>query len=74
MAREQLCACPCCGLLTLPDRGHYEICDVCGWEDDPIQDQMPDREGGANAVSLNQARRNYVEFGTSDPALRRHEN
>ncbi|WP_136972983.1 CPCC family cysteine-rich protein [Polyangium sorediatum] len=71
MGHENRCACPCCGLLTLPDRGHYEICRVCDWEDDPIQSQKPDFEGGANAVSLNQARRNYAEFGTSDPIQRR---
>ncbi|HEI2325144.1 TPA: hypothetical protein SI485_004590, partial [Escherichia coli] len=26
--------CPCCGYLTLPERGQYDICPVCQWEDD----------------------------------------
>lgn len=36
-----------------------------GWgEDEPIQLDNPSYEGGANNVSLNQARRNYKLFGT----------
>ena len=26
--------CPCCGCLTLNERGAYDICPVCFWEDD----------------------------------------
>ena len=26
--------CPCCGYLTLNERGAYDICPVCFWEDD----------------------------------------
>ncbi|TNL01225.1 hypothetical protein CYD30_28230 [Kosakonia cowanii] len=26
--------CPCCGYLTLTERGAYDICPVCHWEDD----------------------------------------
>lgn len=26
--------CPCCGFLTLDERGTFEICPVCFWEDD----------------------------------------
>jgi len=36
--------------------GTYEICPVCGWEDDPVQFRDPDRAGGANEMSLNEAR------------------
>ncbi|WP_171099328.1 CPCC family cysteine-rich protein [Ruegeria sp. HKCCD7255] len=25
--------CPCCRLPTLRERGNYEICMVCWWED-----------------------------------------
>jgi len=60
--------CPCCGFLTLgpPSPGSYEICPVCWWEDDLVQYKDPSREGGANRVSLNQARRNFREFGASE--------
>ncbi|MCB9892565.1 MAG: hypothetical protein H6832_01620 [Planctomycetes bacterium] len=41
------------------DHGTYEICDVCGWEDDPVQFADPDRRGGANKESLREAREHY---------------
>jgi ribosomal protein L37AE/L43A len=52
-------ACPVCGQHTLSERGTYEICAVCGWEDDPAQAKDPDLAGGANRESLNQARTNW---------------
>lgn len=60
--------CPCCGYLTLgePPTGTYEICDVCFWEDDGVQFRDLDYEGGANKVSLNQARANVREHGISE--------
>ncbi|MFG1660373.1 CPCC family cysteine-rich protein [Micromonospora chersina] len=32
-------ACPCCGYLTLDERGGSEICPVCFWEDDGRRDR-----------------------------------
>ena len=32
------------------------ICSVCGWENDPKQLWKPDLPGGANEMSLNEAR------------------
>jgi len=57
--------CPCCGYLTIGDGfpGTFEICSVCFWEDDNVQFADPDYEGGANHMSLNQARKNFSEFG-----------
>jgi len=56
--------CPCCGYYTLNDKpGTFDICPVCYWEDDNIQRIKPDYEGGANRVSLNQARSNYKKIG-----------
>jgi len=55
--------CPCCGNNTLEEEppGTYEICKVCKWEDDEIQFKNPDYEGGANKISLDEARRIYIE-------------
>lgn len=60
--------CPCCGseVLEGPSPGSYEICPVCGWEDDDVQFREPDLEGGANEMSLNQARANYAAFGSCE--------
>ncbi|NIZ60270.1 hypothetical protein DL239_04700 [Sedimentitalea sp. CY04] len=68
MKRSQCCYCPCRGALgAFEEVGHHEICNVCGWQDDPIQREQPDYEGGANDLSLNQASTNYLNHGCSDP-------
>jgi hypothetical protein len=38
------------------EKGEYEICETCFWEDDPYQERHPDYRGGANDMSLNEAR------------------
>ncbi|WP_246791930.1 CPCC family cysteine-rich protein [Burkholderia perseverans] len=48
--------CPCCGDFIFDHCGEYEICDICGWEDDPVQYNDPDFSGGANRYSLKEAR------------------
>jgi hypothetical protein len=57
--------CPCCEFLTLgePLPGTYEICPVCYWEDDNVQADDPNYAGGANHISLEQAKRNFAQFG-----------
>lgn len=61
-------ACPCCDCRTLGEvcPGSYEICPVCFWEDDLTQFENSELSGGANSVSLAQARRNFIEFGACD--------
>ncbi|XAM50337.1 hypothetical protein TVTCOM_04380 [Terrisporobacter vanillatitrophus] len=56
-------ACSCCGNLSLDEKppGTFEICKICGWEDDEVQYNEPDYEGGANEISLNKARELYKE-------------
>ena len=53
--------CPCCGQKTMDEKppGTYQICPVCGWEDDAVQFRDPDYRGGANMCSLNEARAKY---------------
>ena len=59
--------CPCCGYLTLAEDTHetFEICPICNWEDDEVQYNNPEFTGGANQVSLAEARKNYKKFGAS---------
>ena len=57
--------CPCCGYKTLGEEppGTFEICDICFWEDDLVQFDDPDFEGGANGPSLRTAQKNFFGFG-----------
>ncbi|MBL0214491.1 MAG: hypothetical protein IPQ07_11445 [Myxococcales bacterium] len=58
--------CPCCRCRTLSESppGTFEICAVCGWEDDIVESAA-----GANAVSLLHARETYQQFGASEKRL-----
>jgi len=60
--------CPCCFYLTLTERGGYEICEVCWWEDDGQDDETADEAwGGPNSdLSLTQGRYNFARIGASD--------
>ncbi len=57
--------CPCCGYLTRSEElsGTFEICPVCNWEDDDVQFNDPTFKGGANEMSLLEARENFKKFG-----------
>ena len=60
--------CPCCDSLTLvePPTGTFQICPVCRWEDDNVQFEDLDYEGGANTMSLREARENFAKYGAID--------
>lgn len=49
--------CPVCGKSQVEE---YEICPVCFWENDPVQLWKPQLAGGANQMSLEQARAAYA--------------
>lgn len=50
---EEFFPCPSCGFLVFGEPpGSYEICDLCGWEDDHVQLANPAMGGGANKKSL----------------------
>jgi hypothetical protein len=57
--------CPCCGCKTLSERGGFEICQVCYWEDDGQDNHDADvvRGGPNGALSLTEARGNYCRCG-----------
>jgi hypothetical protein len=53
--------CMCCALPTLPNESIFEICPLCGWQDDGVQNDDPDFDGGANKLSLNKYRQKWIE-------------
>ncbi|MFG3614040.1 CPCC family cysteine-rich protein [Rummeliibacillus stabekisii] len=58
---EKLLPCPCCNYETLIQRGEYEICPVCFWEDDG--NNVPSRYSGPNHMTLSEGRRNFEKYG-----------
>lgn len=66
--------CPCCGHNSLDEEptGTYQICEICFWEDDPIQFYDWNYEGGANKVSLIQGQKNFEQFGAVEKRLVPH--
>jgi len=64
--------CPCCGFRTLPGPSPSdEICPVCFWQDDFVDNQDTDVLG-PNRVTLSVARSNYSRFGASEERLVGH--
>lgn len=63
--------CPCCGCKTLSERGGFDICQVCFWEDDGQDDYDADvKRGGPNgSLSLKEARENYLRLGACEESM-----
>lgn len=57
--------CPCCGYSTMDSDGHYDICPICFWEDDPIQKEN-EYDTGANQIPLIEAQINYIKYGACE--------
>jgi len=68
---EKTYRCPCCGYKTLHERGGYEICPVCFWEDDGQDDHDADEvRGGPNGtLSLSEGRKNFKLQAAYDARL-----
>lgn len=58
---EKLLPCPCCNYETLVQRGQYDICPVCFWEDDGNNDS--NWYSGPNHMTLSEGRSNYEKYG-----------
>ena len=67
--REQ---CPCCGYVTLPERGMSLICKVCFWEDDAFVGDRLDECSVCNKMSLREARFNFAAIGACDQNMLKH--
>lgn len=51
--------CPCCEEHYFTEEDNYEYCEVCGWQDDPVQRDDPDYDGGANPKTLNETKKEW---------------
>lgn len=62
--RAPLSTCPCCGYPTISN-DIYDICPICGWEDDGQDDDEAEivRGGPNGGLSLTEARQNFVGLG-----------
>lgn len=56
MNEKYMTKCACCGELV----EKYDICETCGWQDDAVQNNNPNFAGGANKISLKEAKKNYL--------------
>lgn len=58
--------CPVCGYLSFREPpGSYDVCMVCGWEDDALQlEYATTLAGGANATTLVDAQVAYATAAT----------
>lgn len=68
MVQEGRHQCPCCDYYTLTDRGGFEVCPVCYWEDDGADLEALDVVSGPNHITLRQARHNFARIGAADEA------
>jgi Cysteine-rich CPCC len=74
MKKKLVPKCPCCGEPTNGVLGNYEICSICGWEDDPIQSDDPKFSGGANDLSLAEYRETWLKSYSSQRKTHRKKN
>ncbi|WBX99535.1 CPCC family cysteine-rich protein [Chryseobacterium gambrini] len=56
--------CFCCGYFTIEERGNYQICPVCFWEDDGGRELT--KISSPNHMILKEGRENFSRFGACD--------
>lgn len=74
MSEQEKFPCPICGTRYLEEQfGSFEICPVCGWEEDGYQQRHPDETGPNKHWTLNEAKKAW-ECGKTLFADRPHPN
>jgi len=51
--------CPVCEQFYFAQEDDYDICKVCGWENDAVQGNDHDYWGGANHLTVNESKIYY---------------
>ena len=64
--KNSLKQCPCCDYFTLTNRGDYEICEICFWEDDGLDLKELKSHSGPNHITLEEGRMNFLRFGACE--------
>ena len=64
--------CPCCGYVTLAERGMSPICKVCFWVDDAFVSDRLDEPPACNHMTLREGRSNFAAFGACDREMLKH--
>lgn len=59
---DNLLECLCCGYKTIEERGEYDICPVCFWEDDGTNEL--EKYSHPNHMTLGDAQLNFRRFGS----------
>lgn len=54
---EKLEVCPCCKYRTLDSRGNYDICGLCNWEDDGVEEDS--QYSRPNHMTLGEAKEKF---------------
>ena len=63
--------CACCGYITISDE--HDICPICRWQHDVVQESEPyDEGGGANKATLKQGQVNFVRLGACELSQVQH--
>ena len=69
---DSLKQCPCCDYFTMTNRGDYEICEICFWEDSGQDLDDLKSHSGPNHITLEQGRENFLRFGACEEKFTEH--
>ena len=58
--------CSCCGFITLFKKQGFEICPICFWQDDVLDDKS---FSGANGMNIKEAIENYKKIGACNEEM-----